>query len=101
LRYRSGHPQTQCRAAGWHVQCPRLGYLFEQRNWLAGHHSSIADITVGAYLSVLGLTRRRGKGIPRPSCGTPGSNRARASARCSPDRVPCLKPATHYDDLDF
>jgi hypothetical protein len=53
LRYRSGHPQTQCRAAGWRVQRPRLGYLFEQRNWLAGHHSSIAEITFGAYLSVL------------------------------------------------
>src|SRR5918999_992548 len=39
--------------ANLHAHLAYIGFLFEQRNWLAGDHISLADITAGAHLSVL------------------------------------------------
>ena len=39
--------------ANLHAHLGYIGYLFEQRNWLAGDHISLADAAAGAQLSVL------------------------------------------------
>ena len=39
--------------ANLHAHLAYIGYLFEQRNWLAGDRISLADIAAGAQLSVL------------------------------------------------
>ena len=71
--------------ANLHAHLGYIGYLFEQRNWLAGDHISLADAAAGAQLSVLDyLGDVPWEAHPAPSCTTPGSSRARASGRCSP-----------------
>ena len=69
--------------------------------WLAGEHISLADIAAGAYLSVLDY-RRRALGGP---CGAKlwyARLKSRPSFRpLLADRIACLKPTAHYDDLDF
>jgi len=61
-------------------------WLLDHRHWLAGATMSLADLAGAAHISVadyLGGIDWRGHERPRP--GMPGSNRARASARCSPN----------------
>jgi glutathione S-transferase len=88
--------------ANLHAHLEYIGYLFEQRNWLAGDHISLADAAAGAQLSVLDYLG------DVPWDAHPGAKLYYARLKSRPsfrpllaDRTPCLKPAAHYDDLDF
>jgi glutathione S-transferase len=79
-----------------------IAYLFERRNWLAGEALSLADIAAAAQLSVLDYMG------DVPWDRHPGAKlwygriKSRPSFRpLLADRLPALKPADHYDDLDF
>jgi glutathione S-transferase len=88
--------------ANLHAHLNYIAYLFEQRNWLAGDHISLADVAAGAQLSVLDYLG------DVPWDAHPGAKLYYARLKSRPsvrpllaDRAPCLKPAAHYDDLDF
>jgi glutathione S-transferase len=88
--------------ANLHAHLGYIAYLFEQRNWLAGDHISLADAAAGAQLSVLDYLG------DVPWDAHPGAKLYYARLKSRPsfrpllaDRTPCLKPAAHYDDLDF
>jgi glutathione S-transferase len=88
--------------ANLHAHLNYITYLFEQRNWLAGDHISLADAAAGAQLSVLDYLGD----VPWEE--HPGAKLYYARLKSRPsfrplltDRAPCLKPAAHYDDLDF
>jgi glutathione S-transferase len=88
--------------ANLHAHLAYIGYLFEQRNWLAGDHISLADIAAGAHLSVLDYLGD----VPWEAHPAAKLWYARLKSRPSfrpllADRIACLKPAAHYDDLDF
>jgi glutathione S-transferase len=79
-----------------------IGFLFERRNWLAGDALSLADIAAAAQLSVLDYLG------DVPWDGHPGAKLWYARIKSRPsfrpllqDRLPGLKPAPQYDDLDF
>jgi glutathione S-transferase len=88
--------------ANLHAHLGYVGFLFEQRNWLAGDHISLADAAAGAQLSVLDYLG------DVPWEAHPGAKLWYARLKSRPsfrpllaDRLPCLKPVAHYDDLDF
>ena len=88
--------------ANLHAHLGYIGYLFEQRNWLAGDHISLADAAAGAQLSVLDYLG------DVPWEAHPGAKLYYARLKSHPsfrpllaDRAPRLKPAAHYEDLDF
>jgi glutathione S-transferase len=79
-----------------------IAYLFERRNWLAGEALSLADIAAAAQLSVLDYMG------DVPWDRHPGAKLWYSRIKSRPsfrpllaDRLPALKPADHYDDLDF
>jgi glutathione S-transferase len=88
--------------ANLHAHLAYIAFLFEQRNWLAGDRISLADIAAGAHLSVLDYLG------DVPWEAHPGAKLWYARLKSRPsfrpllaDRITCLKPAAHYDDLDF
>ena len=88
--------------ANIHAHLDYIGYLFERRNWLAGDALSLADIAAAAQLSVLDYLG------DVPWDGHPGAKLWYARIKSRPsfrpllqDRLPGLKPAPQYDDLDF
>lgn len=88
--------------ANLHAHLDYIAFLFDRRNWLAGDRISLADIAAGAQLSVLDYLGD----VPWDSNPEAKLWYARLKSRPSfrpllTDRVPCLKPAAHYDDLDF
>lgn len=83
-----------------HLEC--IGYLFERRNWLAGESLSLADLAAAAQLSVLDYLGD----VPWEQYPEAKLWYARIKSRPSfrpllQDRLPGLRPAAHYDDLDF
>lgn len=83
-----------------HLEC--IGYLFERRNWLAGDALSLADIAAAAQLSVLDYLGD----VPWGEHPEAKLWYARIKSRPSfrpllQDRLVGLKPAEHYDNLDF
>ena len=88
--------------ANIHAHLDYIGFLFDRRNWLAGDALSLADIAAAAQLSVLDYLG------DVPWDGHPGAKLWYARIKSRPsfrpllqDRLPGLKPAPHYDDLDF
>jgi glutathione S-transferase len=88
--------------ANLHAHLSYVGFLFEQRNWLAGDHISLADAAAGAQLSVLDYHG------DVPWDAHPGAKLWYARLKSRPsfrpllaDRLSCLTPPAHYDDLDF
>jgi glutathione S-transferase len=83
-----------------HLEC--IGFLFERRNWLAGDFLSLADIAAAAQLSVLDYLGD----VPWEDHPEAKLWYARFKSRPSfrpllQDRLVGLRPAVHYDDLDF
>ena len=79
-----------------------IAFLFDRRNWLAGDALSLADIAAAAQLSVLDYLGD----VPWDDHPDAKLWYARIKSRPSfrpllHDRLPGLKPAPHYDDLDF
>ena len=58
--------------ANLHAHLAYIGYLFEQRSWLAGEHISLADIAAGACRCSTISATCPGRTMRGPSCGTPG-----------------------------
>ena len=88
--------------ANIHAHLDYIGFLFDRRNWLAGDALSLADIAAAAQLSVLDYLG------DVPWDDHPGAKLWYARIKSRPsfrpllqDRLPGLKPAPQYDDLDF
>lgn len=79
-----------------------IAYLVERRAWLAGDKFSLADIAAAAQFSCIDYIGD----VPWAHREAARDWYARVKSRPSfrpilDDRVPGLKPAGHYDDLDF
>jgi glutathione S-transferase len=88
--------------ANIHAHLDYIGFLFEGRNWLGGEQLSLADITAAAQISVLDYLGD----VPWDRHPEAKLWYARIKSRPSfrpllQDRLIGLKPASHYDDLDF
>ncbi len=101
----NGTPNSTAVRAGLgniHAHLEYIGFLYEQRNWLAGDALSLADVAAAAQLSVLDYLG------DVPWERHPGAKLWYARIKSRPsfrpllqDRLPGLKPAPQYDDLDF
>lgn len=83
-----------------HLDC--IGFLFERRNWLAGERISLADLSAAAQLSVLDYLGD----VPWDRHPEAKLWYARIKSRKSfrpllADRLPGLRPAEAYANLDF
>lgn len=79
-----------------------IAWLVDRRNWLAGDHFSMADITVAAHLSTIDYFGE----INWDKFETVKNWFVRIKSRPSyrallNDRLPSLAPAAHYAELDF
>jgi glutathione S-transferase len=79
-----------------------IAWLVDRRNWLAGDHFSMADITVAAHLSTVDYFGD----INWDKFETVKSWFTRIKSRPSyrnllSDKIPSLAPAAHYAELDF
>lgn len=79
-----------------------IAFLVERRTWLAGDKFSLADIAAAAQFSCIDYIGD----VPWQHQEGARDWYARVKSRPSfrpilDDRVPGLKPARHYDDLDF
>ena len=79
-----------------------VAFLVERRTWLAGDKFSLADIAAAAQFSCIDYIGD----VPWAHREAARDWYARVKSRPSfrpilDDRVPGLKPAGHYDDLDF
>jgi glutathione S-transferase len=79
-----------------------IGFLTERRNWLAGEHLSLADITAAAHLSCIDYLGD----VPWDDYEDAKNWYARIKSRPSfrallGDQVPGMPPAKAYADLDF
>lgn len=100
-----GEPDSATVRAGLANIRIHLGYiafLVERRTWLAGESFSLADIAAAAQLSCIDYIGD----VPWSKHEAARDWYARVKSRPSfrpilDDRVPGLKPAAHYDDLDF
>jgi glutathione S-transferase len=88
--------------ANIHAHLDYIGFLFDCRNWLAGDALSLADVAAAAQLSVLDYLG------DVPWEGHPAAKLWYARIKSRPsfrpllqDRLSGLRPAAHYDDLDF
>lgn len=69
-----------------------MGWLLDQRRWLAGDVMTLADLTAAAHLSCLDyISDVDWNRSARSRTGTPRSNRAQPSARCWPIRFPAFR----------
>ncbi len=79
-----------------------LGYLAEQRSWLAGEHLSLADLAAAAHVSALDYLGI----VPWTDYPVAGVWYSRIKSRPSfrtllADHIPGVAPSAHYADLDF
>jgi len=79
-----------------------VGWLASTRNWLAGDHLSLADLTAAAHFSVLDYLGD----VPWEANADAKEWYARLKSRPSfrsllADKIPQQAPADHYADLDF
>ena len=85
-----------------HAHLDYIGYLAEQRNWLAGDTVSLADLAAGAHLSCCDYLGD----VPWGAHAGAKEWYARLKSRPSfrpllGDFIPGLPPPRHYADLDF
>jgi len=100
-----GEPESIIVRAGLaniRVHLDYIAYLCERRSWLAGEKFSLADITAAAQLSTIDYIGD----VPWSHQEGARDWYARVKSRPSfqpllEDRIPGLRPASHYDDLDF
>lgn len=102
---RNGVPSSEALRAGAaniRGHLAYIGYLYEDRRWLAGEELSLADLTAAAHLSVLDYLGD----VPWEASAGARDWYAKLKSRPSfrpllMDRITGLKPPVHYDDLDF
>lgn len=100
-----GAPNSDAIRAGnrnIHYHLDYIGYLTEQRNWLAGDDFSLADIAAAAHISCLDYLGD----VPWSEHERAKDWYARVKSRPSfrailGDHIPGLTPPKHYADLDF
>jgi glutathione S-transferase len=79
-----------------------VAFLVERRTWLAGDKFSLADIAAAAQFSCIDYIGDVPWGHQEAAREWYARVKSRPSFRpILDDRVPGLKPAGHYDDLDF
>lgn len=101
----AGTPESRFVRAGYANLNPHLeylGWLIEQRNWLAGDDFSLADIAAAAHVSCIDYLGD----VPWPDHPTVQDWYARIKSRPSfrpllADHVPGMAPPKHYPDPDF
>lgn len=79
-----------------------LGWLIDRRNWLAGDHFSVADITAAAHISVIDyfgdINWEKFESVKNWFMRI----KSRPSYRgFLSDKIPAIAPAPHYTELDF
>jgi glutathione S-transferase len=102
---RNGVPSSEALRAGAaniRGHLAYIGYLYEDRRWLAGDELSLADLAAAAHLSVLDYLGD----VPWEASAGARDWYAKVKSRPSfrpllMDRLTGLKPPVHYDDLDF
>lgn len=102
---RNGVPSSEALRAGAaniRGHLAYIGYLYEDRRWLAGDDISLADLAAAAHLSVLDYLGD----VPWEASAGARDWYAKVKSRPSfrpllMDRLTGLKPPVHYDDLDF
>jgi glutathione S-transferase len=102
---RSGTVNTAALRAGQEnirAHLDYVGWLASERNWLAGDHLSLADLTAAAHFSVLDYLGD----VPWDANADAKEWYARIKSRPSfrgllGDKIPQQAPAGHYADLDF
>ena len=100
-----GEPNSAAIRAGGaniHVHLDYIGYLTEERRWLAGNDFSIADIAAAAHLSCVDYLGD----VPWQRHVAAKDWYARVKSRPSfrailGDHIPGCPPPHHYADLDF
>ncbi len=101
----AGTPESRFVRAGYanlHPHLDYLGWLMEQRNWLAGDHLSMADLAAAAHISCVDYLG------DMPWSEQPAVHDWYARVKSRPsfrpllsDHLPGLPPPKHYPDLDF
>jgi glutathione S-transferase len=79
-----------------------LAWLVDRRNWLAGDHFTLADVTAAAHISVVDyfgdINWEKFESVKNWFMRI----KSRPSYRgFFTDRVPAIAPASHYAELDF
>ena len=100
-----GEPDSATVRAGLaniRVHLDYIAYLTERRAWLAGERFSMADVAAAAQLSSIDYIGD----VPWSHQDAARDWYARVKSRPSfqpllEDRIPGLRPSSHYDDLDF
>lgn len=79
-----------------------IAWLVDRRNWLAGDHFSVADITAAAHISVIDyfgdINWEKFESVKNWFMRIKSRPTYRGFLS---DRVPSMAPATHYAELDF
>ena len=79
-----------------------VGWLAENRTWLAGDSLSLADFAAAAHLSALDFAGDVDWSVSPPARDWYARMKSRPSFRAIlADRVPGVTPPAHYADLDF
>lgn len=100
-----GEPSVEAIRAGLanvHVHLDYIGWLTEQRNWLAGGDLSLADLAAAAHVSAIDYLGD----VPWDEHAQARAWYARVKSRPAfrpllKDTIPGLPPPKHYPDLDF
>jgi len=100
-----GNPDAGALRAGYANMRHHLayvGWLAEQRNWLAGDALSLADFAAAAHLSALDFAGDVDWSISPPVHDWYARVKSRPSFRpLLADRMVGVTPPAHYADLDF
>ena len=102
---RAGTPSSEALRAGSaniRLHLAYICHLYDDRRWLAGDRMSLADLAAAAHLSVLDYLGN----VPWEGFESARNWYAKVKSRPSfrpllMDRITGLRPAPHYDDLDF
>ncbi|MGH7210117.1 MAG: glutathione S-transferase family protein [Acetobacteraceae bacterium] len=100
-----GEPDASAMRAGYANLKPHmeyLGWLAENRAWLAGPAISLADFAAAGHLSALDFAGDLDWSLSGPARDWYARMKSRPSFRAIlADRVPGVTPPAHYADLDF
>ena len=100
-----GEPDAYAIRAGYANLKPHieyLGWLAENRKWLAGASISVADFAAAGHLSALDYVSDIDWTMSEPARDWYARMKSRPSFRALlTDRVPGVTPPPHYADLDF
>ena len=102
---RQGHPDSGKVKAGARnvkVHLDYIGWLMEERNWLAGDALTIADFAAAAHLSCLDYAGDAPWGHNEAAKQWYARIKSRPAFRTLlADQLPAIRPPAHYADLDF